>query len=99
VFAPTDVRYAGTKNAVRAISEGLRQEAAGTLRVTTISPGFIDTDFAASAPNPDVRAQLLAQRERIAIAPDAIARAIPFAIEQPDDIDVNEIVIRPTAQP
>jgi NADP-dependent 3-hydroxy acid dehydrogenase YdfG len=97
-IVPGQAVYAGTKNAVRAISEGLRQEAGATLRVTTISPGFIYTDFAATAANPDVRAQLLAQREAIAITPDAIARAIAFAIEQPDDIDVSEIVIRPTAQ-
>jgi NADP-dependent 3-hydroxy acid dehydrogenase YdfG len=97
-IVPNQAVYAGTKNAVRAISEGLRQEAGSQLRVTTISPGFVDTDFAAAAADPDVRAQLLAQRDRIAIAPDAIARAIAFAIEQPDDVDVNEIVIRPTAQ-
>ncbi|HZE65165.1 MAG TPA: oxidoreductase, partial [Sporichthyaceae bacterium] len=82
----------------RAISEGLRQEAGDKLRVTTVSPGFIQTDFAATAANPEVRAQLLARREQIAIHPDAIARAIAFAIEQPADVDVNEIVVRPTAQ-
>jgi len=97
-IVPNQAVYAGTKNAVRASSEGLRQEAGGQLRVTTISPGFVDTDFAAAAADPDVRAQVLALRDRIAIAPDAIARAVAFAIEQPDDVDVNEIVIRPTAQ-
>ena len=97
-IVPNQAVSAGTKNAVRAISEGLRQEAGGKLRVTTISPGFIDTDFAAAAADPDVRAEVLAQRDRIAIGPDAIARAIAFAIEQPDDVDINEIVVRPTAQ-
>lgn len=97
-IVPGQAVYAGTKNAVRAISEGLRQEAGGTLRVTTISPGFVATDFAASAADPEVRAQMLARRDEIAITPDAIARAIAFAIEQPGDVDISEIVIRPTAQ-
>lgn len=97
-IVPNQAVYAGTKNAVRAISEGLRQEAGDRLRVTTISPGFIWTDFAETTANPEVRAQLAARRAEIAIQPDAIARAIAFAIEQPADVDVNEIVVRPTAQ-
>ena len=97
-IVPNLAVYAGTKNAVRAISEGLRQEAGGSVRVTTVSPGFISTDFAEGAADPELRAQLLARREEIAIAPDAIARAIAFAIEQPADVDVNDIVVRPTAQ-
>ncbi|MCP2163413.1 SDR family oxidoreductase [Goodfellowiella coeruleoviolacea] len=96
--APSMAVYAGTKFAVRAISEGLRQEAGDGLRVTVVSPGFVATDFADAAANPEVRAQLAETRDRIAIAPEAIARAIAFAIEQPADVDVNEIVIRPTAQ-
>jgi NADP-dependent 3-hydroxy acid dehydrogenase YdfG len=55
-------------------------------------------DFADGVTNPDVKAQLAASRDKFAMPPDAIARAIAFAIEQPADIDVNEIVIRPTAQ-
>ncbi|MFJ1748820.1 SDR family oxidoreductase [Streptomyces sp. NPDC088116] len=97
-ITPSLAVYAGTKNAVRAISEGLRQEAGDSVRVTTVSPGFISTDFAEAATDPELRAQLLARREEIAIAPDAIARAIAFAIEQPADVDVNDIVVRPTAQ-
>ena len=91
-------RCAGTKNAVRTISEGLRQEAGDKLRVTAISPGFVQTDFAESMTDPAVKAQTIATREKTAIPPDAIARAIAFAIEQPPDVDVNEIVVRPTAQ-
>ena len=90
--------YADTKNAVRAISEGLRQEAGGKLRVTTISPGFVWTDFADTTPDPGARAEILERRGQIAIAPEAIARAIAFAIDQPAEVDVNEIVVRPTAQ-
>ena len=90
--------YAATKNAVRTITEGLRQEAGDSLRVTGISPGFIHTDFAESMTNPEVKAQTLGTRDKMAISPDAIARAIAFAIEQPADVDVGDIVIRPTAQ-
>ena len=89
--------YAGTKVAVRAISEGLRQEAGDKLRVTIISPGITRTNFAESMTNPAVKAQLEARRDKSAMSPDAIARAIAFAIEQPADVDVSEIVVRPTA--
>ena len=101
-IVPTMGVYAGTKNAVRAISECLRQEAGPTLRVTVISPGFVQSEFvdvlAASVTDPQVRAGMLAQRDELAIPPEAIARAIAFAIEQPPDVDVGEIVVRPTAQ-
>jgi NADP-dependent 3-hydroxy acid dehydrogenase YdfG len=90
--------YSATKFAVRAISEGLRQEAGDKLRVTIISPGFVRTDFAESLTNPEVKAQIVDAMDKMAISPDAIARAIAFAIEQPADVDVGEIVIRPTAQ-
>jgi NADP-dependent 3-hydroxy acid dehydrogenase YdfG len=97
-IVPLQSVYAGTKNAVRAISEGLRQEAGDKLRVTIISPGFVHTDFADSMTNPEVKAQIIAARDQMAISPDAIARAIAFAIEQPADVDVGELVVRPTAQ-
>jgi len=95
---PNQSVYSGTKFAVRAISEGLRQEAGDKLRVTIISPGFVRTEFVEAVTNPELKSRLVASREKFAIRPDAIARAIVFAIEQPADIDVNEIVIRPTAQ-
>ncbi|MEE4423638.1 SDR family oxidoreductase [Streptomyces bugieae] len=95
---PAMAVYAGTKFAVRAICEGLRQEAGGALRVTTVSPGPIATDFAEASTNSRVRAEITAMRDRLAIPPDAIARAIAFAIEQPAEVDVNEVVVRPTAQ-
>ena len=90
--------YSGTKFAVRAISEGLRQEAGDKLRVTIISPGFVHTNLADSMTNPEVKAQIVDAMDKMAISPDAIARAIAFAIEQPADVDVGEIIIRPTAQ-
>jgi NADP-dependent 3-hydroxy acid dehydrogenase YdfG len=95
---PNQSIYSGTKFAVRAISEGLRQEAGDKLRVTIISPGFVRTNFADSVTNPEVKAKLAESRDKFAMPPDAIARAIAFAIEQPADIDVNEIILRPTAQ-
>jgi NADP-dependent 3-hydroxy acid dehydrogenase YdfG len=97
-IVPNQAVYAGTKLAVRAISEGLRQEAGDALRVTVVSPGFVATDFADGIADEEVRAQIVRSRDAFAIAPDAIARAIAFAIEQPADVDVSEIVVRPTAQ-
>ncbi len=98
VTKPTMSVYSGTKFAVRAISEGLRQEAGDKLRVTIISPGFVHTNLADSMTNPAMKAQIVDAMDKIAISPVAIARAIGFAIEQPADVDVGEIVIRPTAQ-
>jgi NADP-dependent 3-hydroxy acid dehydrogenase YdfG len=97
-IVPTMAVYAGTKFAVRAISEGLRQEAGEHLRVTVVTPGFVHTDFADSMTNPEVKAHIIARRDDMAISPGAIARAIAFAVEQSADVDVGEIVVRPTAQ-
>jgi NADP-dependent 3-hydroxy acid dehydrogenase YdfG len=90
--------YAGTKFAVRAISEGLRQEAGDKLRVTVISPGYTATNFADNVTNPTIKAQLEASRDQFAMPPAAVANAIAYAIEQPASIDVGEIIIRSTAQ-
>ena len=90
--------YSATKLAVRAFSEGLRQEAGEKIRVTIVSPGFVRTDFVESVPGEALRSQLLAARDKMAISPDAIARAIAYAIDEPADVDVNEIIVRPTAQ-
>lgn len=95
---PNQSVYSATKFAVRAISEGLRLEAGDKLRVTVISPGFVRTNFADGVTSAPVKAQLEASRDSFAMPPEAIARAVAFAIEQPADVDVNEIVIRPTAQ-
>jgi NADP-dependent 3-hydroxy acid dehydrogenase YdfG len=95
---PNQSVYSATKFAVRAISEGLRMEAGEKLRVTIISPGFVNTNFAEGVSNPEVKTQLENARDKFALPPEAIARAIVFAIEQPSDVDVNEIIVRPTAQ-
>ena len=97
-IVPNMAVYCGTKFAVRAISEGLRQEAGDKLRVTVISPGFTRTNIAESMTHPELKAQTLAAMDKMAIPPEAIARAIAFAIEQPADVDVGEIIVRPTAQ-
>ena len=97
-IVPMQGVYAATKNAVRTLSEALRQEAGDKLRVTVVSPGFVRTDFAESIANEALKKQIRDKRDQIAIAPEAIARAISFALEQPSDVDVGDIVVRPTAQ-
>ncbi|MBV8441550.1 MAG: SDR family oxidoreductase [Hyphomicrobiales bacterium] len=97
ITRPAMAVYSGTKFAVRAISEGLRQEAGDKLRVTIITPGFVRTDFVERVNIPAVRAQLEEARDTFAIPPDAIAHAIAFAIEQPAEVDVGKIIVRPTA--
>ena len=90
--------YAATKNAVRTLSEGLRIESEGKYRVTGISPGFVGTGFTDSMTDPAIKARMQQRMDEIALKPEAIARAMAFAIEQPDDVDVGDIVIRPTVQ-
>jgi NADP-dependent 3-hydroxy acid dehydrogenase YdfG len=98
-IVPTMGVYAATKNALRTATEALRQESGKNLRVTEISPGFIDTTFAdAAIADPDIRAAILKRKEELAISPTAIARAIAFAIEQPSDVEIGSMVVRPTAQ-
>ncbi|OOQ57889.1 SDR family oxidoreductase [Mucilaginibacter pedocola] len=90
--------YAGTKNAVRTISEGLRQESQGRWRVTGVSPGYVSTEFAGKIKNDALRANIQKNAEKMAIPAEAIARAIAYAIDQPDNVDVGDIVIRPAVQ-
>lgn len=97
-IVPAQGVYAATKNAVRTLTEALRQEAGPTLRVTEVSPGFVATEFASSNTDASTRAAVEKQMGEMAIGPDAIARCIAFAIEQPREVDVGTIVIRPTAQ-
>lgn len=92
---PTAAVYCATKFAVRAISDGLRQELPD-IRVTCIHPGVVESELADTITDP-VAADAMKSYRAIALQPDAIGRAVRYAIEQPDDVDVNEIVIRPTA--
>ncbi len=94
---PTATVYCATKFAVRAISDGLRQEN-DKIRVTVVCPGVVESELADSISDEKGREEMKAFR-RIALQPDAIARAILFAVEQPDDVDTTEIVVRPTASP
>lgn len=95
--SPTAAVYCATKYAVRAISDGLRQENE-KLRVTCIHPGVVESELADTITDPVAAAGMKAYRA-IALQPDAIGRAVRFAIEQPEDVDVNEIVVRPTRTP
>ena len=94
---PTAAVYCATKFAVGAISEGLRQEVSN-IRVTVISPGTTESELADSISDSEAR-QGIQDFRKIVIPPDAIARAVLFAIQQPDDVDVSEIIVRPTASP
>ncbi|MBZ9865229.1 SDR family oxidoreductase [Mesorhizobium sp. CA15] len=92
---PTAAVYCGTKYAVWAITEGLRQEH-DDIRATIISPGVTATELGDDISDPQVAAALKEWRQK-SLKPDAIARAIRFALEQPDGVDVNEVIVRPTA--
>jgi NADP-dependent 3-hydroxy acid dehydrogenase YdfG len=83
---------------VRTVTEALRQEAGPNLRVTEVSPGVVATNFASSMSDERARAAVEERLKGIAISPDAVARGILFALEQPPGVDVGSIVIRPTAQ-
>lgn len=96
VFAPGGTVYSGTKFAVRAISEGLRQEVGEKIRVTSIEPGAVDSDLKHTTSGTAVDTVLGFYKS--AIPASSVARAIAFAIEQPADVDINEIVLRPTKQ-
>jgi NADP-dependent 3-hydroxy acid dehydrogenase YdfG len=95
--SPTAAVYCATKFAVRAISDGLRQES-DIVRVTVVCPGVVESELADSISDATARAAMQAFR-RVALDPEAIARALVYAIEQPDGVDVSEIVVRPTASP
>ena len=95
--SPTAAVYCATKFAVRAISDGLRQETS-KIRVTVVCPGVVESELADTITDDTARVAMQSFR-RVALHPDAIARAIAYAIEQPDDVDVSEVVVRPTASP
>jgi NADP-dependent 3-hydroxy acid dehydrogenase YdfG len=91
--------YAATKHAVRALSEGLRQEVKPyNIRTTVISPGAVATELPDSVTEPDVSQSFHKFYEDFAISADSFARAVVFVIEQPADVDINEILYRPTRQ-
>lgn len=93
--SPTASVYCATKFAVRAITEGLRQESSGDIQVTLISPGVTESELADSISDEQARITMIEYR-RISIPAHAIANAILYAIQQPKEVDVNEIIVRPT---
>ncbi|WP_326984214.1 SDR family oxidoreductase [Chryseobacterium sp. MYb264] len=97
VFSPGGTVYSGTKFAVRAISEGLRHEVGGKIRTTTIEPGAIDSELKYGSSH-KASTDFVVDFYIHAIPADSVARAIAYAIEQPADVDINEIVLRPTVQ-
>lgn len=94
--SPTAAVYCATKFAVRAISEGLRQESDGSVRVTLVSPGVTESELAEGISDPAAREAMKAYRA-VALPASAIAEAIAYAVAQPTEVDVNEIVVRPAA--
>ena len=94
VVVPTGAVYCATKYAVWAISEGLRQESK-TTRVTTICPGVVETELGNDITE-ETSKNALKEFRKTSLSPDAIARGVAYAIEQPQDVDINEVIIRPT---
>ena len=95
---PGGVLYAATKHAVRVISEGLRQEVKSyTIRTTNVSPGAVATELTSTITDPDIAAGMAKVYER-AIPADSFARVVAFAISRPEDVDINEVLFRPTTQ-
>lgn len=97
VFSPGGVVYSGTKFAVSAISEGLRNEIGGSIRTTSIEPGAVDSELKHGTTHKE-SSEVVGQFYQIAIPSESVARSIAYAIEQPADVDINEIVLRPTVQ-
>ena len=96
---PGGVVYSATKHAVRVISEGLRQEVKPhNIRTTVISPGAVDTELPLSVTDPAMAERIKAAYAQQAIPADSFARAVVYAMSQPEDVDINEILFRPTAQ-
>ncbi|MGE7991405.1 SDR family oxidoreductase [Pseudomonas sp. NPDC089554] len=97
VFAPGGTVYSGTKYAVRAITEGLRMEVGGNIRATLISPGAVDSELKFGS-NDEASSNNVKEFYKQAIPAESVARAIAYAIEQPAEVDINEVVLRPTVQ-
>jgi NADP-dependent 3-hydroxy acid dehydrogenase YdfG len=92
---PTAAVYCATKYAVRALSEGLRQENAD-IRITLVSPGYTESELTDRGGDPEVQAAVQAAAKEMAIPASAVADAIAFAIGQPENVDINELLVRPT---
>ncbi len=98
VAAGTGTVYSATKYAVRALSEGIRVESAGKFRSTVIYPGYVESELMYGSSDEKTREAIIAGYAKYAIPADSVANAVAYAISQPDDTAINEIVIRPTTQ-
>lgn len=97
-IVPMQGVYAGTKNAVRTITEAFRQESDGTIRITGISPGYVKTNFIDRLKDETIRNAGLENMEKLGINPEVIASAVIYAMSQPKEVEIGDIVIRPAAQ-
>jgi NADP-dependent 3-hydroxy acid dehydrogenase YdfG len=98
-ITPTMAVYGATKNAVRTVLEGLRQESTdGTIKTTAISPGYVRTEFGNSVTDPAIRAEVGRGMADFALDPDNVARAVEYVIDQPWEVEIGELSIRPTVQ-
>ncbi|TSD89277.1 SDR family oxidoreductase [Mycobacterium sp. KBS0706] len=97
-IVPTAAVYSATKYAVRAFSEGLRQEIGGGIRVTVVAPGATESELANGISDRELRRAAIEDYRRDLLPADSIAHAIAYAVAQPPEVDVNEVVVRPTAQ-
>ena len=93
---PSGVVYSATKYAVRAVSEGLRQETTD-IRVTVVSPGLTRTELTHAGGDPKIQSDMREAATAVGIDASGIAQAIGYTIDQPADVDINEIIVRPTA--
>ena len=98
-IVPNQAVYAATKNAVRTLMEALRQESTdGVIRTTASRRATSAPNSTNSIDDPAVRAQIQRNMDEFAIPPEAVARAVAFAVEQPHDVEIGDITIRPTVQ-
>ena len=95
---PNQVVYSATKAAVLALSDGLRQELAGQIRVSAILPGFTDTAFSEHVKSPELKAQMQKAGEKFAMSPEAVANAIVYILQQPEEVNIGEVTLRSKAQ-
>ena len=95
---PNQVVYSATKAAVLALSDGLRQELAGQMRVSTVLPGFTETAFSEHVKSPELKAQMQKAGEKFAMSPEAVANAIVYILQQPEEVNIGEVTLRSKAQ-
>ncbi len=99
IVRPSTAVYAGTKYAIQAIMDGLRQEQVENhIRTTMISPGVVNTELYSTISGSDRREEMRKQEQGMGIQPEDVANAVAYAIDQPEAVGINEILLRPVAQ-